>query len=286
MLYHRLQRWPRIEPTLGHCIIFAGHTWRLETKILYFLGLAKLLQWHLIRIWQNRLQHTLSERLYHPVRDYLLVCMQYIGCDIVLTRYKIDHNFNHLIHTVLWCKTGCGKECSCRKTGMVQVGHVPPLNPRKSGQIANKGLMIYYGRYRSQLAILKNPKQNSCSNLLNWRIVSQRGVHNVMKKWSDGIFYKQTNFKNVFSNCQRTILPGWLTLFYMSLFCRIAKFKMAAICTSYYAKNHISLPITMQIVSVIYYNFNCKRRFQTNSCDVYIILVLYICNVNSKYLHR
>ena len=41
------------------------------------------------------------------------------------------------------------------------------INPRKSGQIANKGFIIYYGRYRSQLAILKSPKQNSCSNLLN-----------------------------------------------------------------------------------------------------------------------
>ena len=27
---------------------------------------------------------------------------------------------------------------------------------------------------------------------------------------------------------------------------------MAAICTSYYAKNHISSPITMQIVNLIY----------------------------------
>ena len=41
------------------------------------------------------------------------------------------------------------------------------LNPRKSGQIANKGFMIHYGRYRAQLAILKSPKQNPCSNLLN-----------------------------------------------------------------------------------------------------------------------
>ena len=41
------------------------------------------------------------------------------------------------------------------------------LNPRKSRKIAHKGFMIYYGRYRSQLAILKNPKQNSCSNLLH-----------------------------------------------------------------------------------------------------------------------
>ena len=32
------------------------------------------------------------------------------------------------------------------------------LNPRKSGQIF---FMIYYGRYRSKLAILKSPKQNS-----------------------------------------------------------------------------------------------------------------------------
>ena len=49
------------------------------------------------------------------------------------------------------------------------------LNPRKSGQIANKGFMIYYGRYRSQVAILKSSKQNSCSNLLNWRIVIRQG---------------------------------------------------------------------------------------------------------------
>ena len=41
------------------------------------------------------------------------------------------------------------------------------LNPRKFGQIANKGFMIYYGKFRSQLKILKSPKQNSCSNLLN-----------------------------------------------------------------------------------------------------------------------
>ena len=41
------------------------------------------------------------------------------------------------------------------------------LNPRKSGQTANKGFMIYYGRYRSKVAILKSPKQNFCSNLLN-----------------------------------------------------------------------------------------------------------------------
>ena len=34
------------------------------------------------------------------------------------------------------------------------------LSPRKSEQIANKGCMIYCGRYRSQLAILKSPKQN------------------------------------------------------------------------------------------------------------------------------
>ena len=92
------------------------------------------------------------------------------------------------------------------------------LNPPKSGQIANKGFMIYYGRYRSQLAILESPKQNSCSNLLNWRIVSPPGVHNVIKKWSDGISLLQAaNFSNVFSNCQRTI-PGWLTLFYISPF--------------------------------------------------------------------
>ena len=37
------------------------------------------------------------------------------------------------------------------------------LKPRKSGQIANKGFMIYYDRYKSQLALLKSPKQNSCS---------------------------------------------------------------------------------------------------------------------------
>ena len=34
-------------------------------------------------------------------------------------------------------------------------------NPRKSGQIANKGFMIFYGRYRSQLAILKSHKQKT-----------------------------------------------------------------------------------------------------------------------------
>ena len=92
------------------------------------------------------------------------------------------------------------------------------LSPRKSRQIANKGFMIYYGRYRSQLAILKSPKENSCSNLLSWRKVSPPGVHKWLK---NGVMaylcYKQTNFSNVFSNCQRTI-PGWLTLFYMSLF--------------------------------------------------------------------
>ena len=33
------------------------------------------------------------------------------------------------------------------------------LNSRKSGHIANIGFMIYYGSYRSQLAILKSPKQ-------------------------------------------------------------------------------------------------------------------------------
>ena len=33
------------------------------------------------------------------------------------------------------------------------------LNSRKSGQITNKGFMIYYGSYRSQIAILKSPKQ-------------------------------------------------------------------------------------------------------------------------------
>ena len=101
-------------------------------------------------------------------------------------------------------------------------------------------------------------------------------------------------------------LGGWLC-FTCLFFCRIAKFKMAAICTSYYANNHISSPITMQIVNVIYgfvcledqgilisqnnehlkvfCNINCKIRCQTNSCDVYNILVMYICNVNSKYLH-
>ena len=73
---------------------------------------------------------------------------------------------------------------------------------------------------------------------------------------------------------------------------------MAALGTSYYAKNHISSPITMQILNVIY-GFVCldglririsqnkkhlkrffanlivKKRFQTNSCDVYIIYVMY-----------
>ena len=37
------------------------------------------------------------------------------------------------------------------------------LNSQKYGQIADKGLMIYYGRYRSQLTLMKNLKQNSCS---------------------------------------------------------------------------------------------------------------------------
>ena len=41
------------------------------------------------------------------------------------------------------------------------------LNTRKSGQIASKGFMIYYGRYRSQLAVMKSLKQNSSSNFLN-----------------------------------------------------------------------------------------------------------------------
>ena len=33
--------------------------------------------------------------------------------------------------------------------------------------------------------------------------------------------------------------------------------------------------------------FNCQKQFQTNSyfSDVYIILVKYIFNTNSKYLH-
>ena len=34
------------------------------------------------------------------------------------------------------------------------------LNSRKSGQIANKGFMIYYGRHMAQLALLKSLKQN------------------------------------------------------------------------------------------------------------------------------
>ena len=50
-------------------------------------------------------------------------------------------------------------------------------------------------------------------------------------------------------------LGGW-HCFTCLLFCGIAKFKMAATCTSYYAKNHISSPITMQIVNVIY-GFTC-----------------------------
>ena len=93
------------------------------------------------------------------------------------------------------------------------------LNPRKSGEIANKGFMIYYGRYSSQLVILKSPRQSSCSNLLNWRIVSPPGVHDEMKKNGMMAYLccKQTDLRNVFSNCQRTI-PEWLTLFYMSPF--------------------------------------------------------------------
>ena len=68
-------------------------------------------------------------------------------------------------------------------------------------------------------------------------------------EWWHYLCHKKNNFGYVFNNCQRTI-PGWLTLFYMSPFSQ--KFKMAAICTSNYANNHISLSITMQIVNVIY----------------------------------
>ena len=39
------------------------------------------------------------------------------------------------------------------------------VNPWISGQSANKGFMIYYGGYRSQLSIQKSPKQNSCTIL-------------------------------------------------------------------------------------------------------------------------
>ena len=35
---------------------------------------------------------------------------------------------------------------------------------KKSGQISNKGFMMYFGLYRSQLTFPKSPKQNSFSN--------------------------------------------------------------------------------------------------------------------------
>ena len=66
------------------------------------------------------------------------------------------------------------------------------LNSRKSGQIANKGFMMYYGRYRSKLEIMKSPKQNFCLNLVELTN-SQPMVHNVMKKWSDCISLLQAN---------------------------------------------------------------------------------------------
>ena len=65
------------------------------------------------------------------------------------------------------------------------------------------------------------------------------------------LYYKQTNFRNVFSNYPRTI-PGLLTLFYLSPFDRKTQFKMAVTCTDYYDKNGISSPVTMQIVNAIY----------------------------------
>ena len=78
------------------------------------------------------------------------------------------------------------------------------LKPRKSGKIANKCFMIYYGRYRSQLVMAY-------------------------------FCYKQTNFRNVCSNIiKEQYLGGWhcFTCFF---FWRIAKFNMAAICW----KSHI-----------------------------------------------
>ena len=84
---------------------------------------------------------------------------------------------------------------------------------------------------------------------------------------------------------------------------------MAAICTSYYAKNHISSPITMPIVNVIY-GFVClvrnlnSKKMETSEMFfptlivkddfkptvvmyIIIIFIMYICNVNSncQYLH-
>ena len=38
--------------------------------------------------------------------------------------------------------------------------HSVVILAKKSRQIANKGLMFYYGRYRSQLTLLKSSKQN------------------------------------------------------------------------------------------------------------------------------
>ena len=130
--------------------------------------------------------------------------------------------------------------------------------------------------------------------------------------WLKGLMaylcYKQANFRNVFSYCQITIYLGGWQCFTCLLLCKITEFKMVAICTNYYhdyPENDVSSPITMQIVTVIYgfvclkgkgirisqskkhlepffCKFNCKRRFQNSSYDVYILSVIYICNVNSK----
>ena len=113
------------------------------------------------------------------------------------------------------------------------------LNPRKSGQIANKWFIFYYGRYKPQLELPSKPL---------FKLVKLTNVHQEYITWWKNrvmvyLCYKQTNFRNMFNNYQRTI-PGWLTLFYMYPFSQND--------TSYYAKNHISSVITMQIVNVIY----------------------------------
>ena len=73
-------------------------------------------------------------------------------------------------------------------------------------------------------------------------------------------------------------------------------FNDAYVCKDFLSSNKISIYLSHVLrvkeseyhkkeTLTLFCNFNCKRRFQTNSCDVYIILVMYICNVNSKYLH-
>ena len=51
-------------------------------------------------------------------------------------------------------------------------------------------------------------------------------------------------------------LGGWHS-FTCRFFCRIAKFRIATIYTGYYAKNHISSPITMQKNVHLIYGFVC-----------------------------